>query len=322
MLYPLKFKPILKDKIWGGEKLHFKSSTILQNEKIGESWEVSGMPSELSIVENGSLKGHSLQDLILKFKADLLGESVFRRFKTQFPILIKFIEAKENLSVQVHPNDALAQKRHKSLGKTEMWYITDVNPGSELIIDFNQDISVEDYKKLLEQGQIETVLNSIPVREGDVFYIKPGLVHAIGSGVVLAEIQQTSDVTYRIYDWDRTDYQGKTRELHTNLALQAIDFSRSSDYKITYASQPNSKVSLVDSPYFKTSVIEVKGTLDVEYSNTDSFIIYMNVGHETTKLNHKGKDYFILPKETILVPACLDELSMTSLDTKLLEISI
>ncbi|WP_019039552.1 type I phosphomannose isomerase catalytic subunit [Psychroflexus tropicus] len=322
MLYPLKFKPILKEKIWGGNKLHFKSFKPLDQQKIGESWELSNVPSDVSIVENGHLEGYSLQELILKFDSDLMGKSVYEAFKSQFPILIKFIEAKQKLSVQLHPDDKLAKERHNSFGKTEMWYITDAEPDSKLIIDFKNDITVEDYKKLLEEGQIESALNSIPVKEGNAFFIKPGLVHAIGSGVLLAEIQQTSDITYRIFDWNRTDSDGNSRELHTDLALKAIDFSRNSDYRINYTPVVNSKVNLAESPYFKTNFIQVEGTLDFNYSEVDSFIIYMNVGREKAVLNYNGTEYFVHPKETILVPACLDQLSITSTKTKLLEISI
>ena len=322
MLYPLQFQPILKQKIWGGSKLHFKSPVSLEDQHIGESWEVSGIDSELSIVKNGQFNGHSLKDLIVKYKSEFVGESVYSKFKTQFPILIKFIEAKEKLSVQLHPDDALAKERHNSLGKTEMWYITETEGEAKLIIDFKEEISVQEYKKLLEDGEIESALNSIKVKEGDAFFIRPGLVHAIGSGVLLAEIQQTSDITYRIFDWNRTNDEGESRELHTDLALKAIDFSRTSDYRIRYTPVANSKVSLAETPYFKTNFIEFNGTQNFDYSRVDSFIIYMNVGKGKAVLSYKNVDYVLGPKETILIPACVNELTITSNPTKLLEISI
>jgi mannose-6-phosphate isomerase len=322
MLYPLRFKPILKQKIWGGTKLHFKSSVPLKNQKIGESWEVSGINSDISVVSNGPLQGQNLQDLILKFESDFVGKSVFKKFKSQFPILIKFIEAKEKLSVQLHPDDILAKKRHNSFGKTEMWYITEAEKDASLIIDFKEQISVQEYKNLLEDGEIESALNSIKVKEGDTFFIKPGLVHAIGSGVLLAEIQQTSDITYRIFDWNRTNDEGESRELHTDLALEAIDFSRKSDYRIPYTPKLNSKVTLARTPYFKTEYIDISGVLHFDLVEIDSFLIYMNVGLADAIFHYDNIDYLLPPKETLLIPACLNEIQISSEDTKLLEISI
>jgi len=322
MLYPLQFQPILKQKIWGGSKLHFKSPVSLKNQRIGESWEVCGIDSEISVVSTGPLKGHSLKDLILRYKSEFVGKSVFRRFKTQFPILIKFIEAKEKLSVQLHPDDTLAKERHNSFGKTEMWYILESENDAKLIIDFNRQITVEDYRKLLAEGKIESALNTIKVKEGDAFFIKPGLVHAIGSGVLLAEIQQTSDITYRIFDWNRSNKEGEFRELHTDLALDAIDFSRQSDYRIPYTSKKNTKALLADTPYFKTEFINIVGTLHFNLSEIDSFLIYMNVGSSEANFSHNSIDYLLPPKETILIPAGLDDIHISSESTKLLEISI
>ena len=322
MLYPLKFKPILKEKIWGGDKLHFKSTGIPENLKTGESWEISGVKTDVSIVENGHLKDKALTDLILEYKDQLLGNSVYSHFKTEFPILIKFIEAKENLSVQVHPDDKLARKRHNSFGKTEMWYIVEAENNSRLIIDFKESMSAKGFGKLLKEGTLEFALNSIQVNKGDAFFIKPGLVHAIGAGVLLAEIQQTSDITYRLFDWNRKDREGKSRELHTDLALDAIDFTKKNEYKIDYEPRLNSKVQLADTPYFKTNIIEIKGTLELDYSQVDSFIIFMNVGLEETIIVHENIEYFLSSRETLLIPACVKFIQVKSNSTKLLEISI
>lgn len=322
MLYPLKFKPILKEKLWGGHKLHFKSDSVLDDQKIGESWEVSGIHTNISIVDNGSLKGKSLKDLIHEFKSQLLGTAVFDKFGDEFPILIKFIEAKENLSVQLHPDDHLARKRHNSFGKTEMWYILETEKDARLITDFKHELKVDDYQHLLSKDQLESVLNSIPVQKGDAFFIKPGVVHAIGAGVLLAEIQQTSDITYRLYDWGRVDKQGNARELHTDLALEAIDFSGQNDSKIQYHPKLNTKVQLADTPYFKTDLLQLEGRLKLDYSEVDSFIILMNVGLQEASVIHEKQKFQIPSKETLLIPACIESLEVESKRTKLLEISI
>lgn len=322
MLYPLKFQPILKEKIWGGQKLHSKSQTNLGHHKIGESWELSGLKEQTSVVLNGEFKGQNLQQLIHKFKGELMGQSVYDRFQDEFPILIKFIEAKENLSVQLHPDDQLAKKRHQSFGKTEMWYIIETDKNAKLIVDFKDSISIDKYQKLLSEDDLESALNSFEVKEGDAFFIKPGLVHAIGAGVLLAEIQQTSDITYRIFDWNRKDADGNTRELHTDLALNAIDFSREVDYKIPYKSKLNSKVLLVDTPYFKTNYLEVEGSVNLDYSGLDSFVILMNVGAKDAILDCDDEIYLVSSRETLLIPASLNHLRLESKSTKLLEISI
>ena len=322
MLYPLKFEPILKEKIWGGDKLKSKSNVDFSKKQIGESWEISGVEDDISIVQNGALAGKTLKQLIFEFKAELVGEAVLEKFNGEFPILVKFIEAKENLSVQLHPDNALARKRHNCFGKTEMWYITEAESSAELIFGFKKFITVDEYKESLAKGQLEDILNKVKVEAGDVFFIKPGFVHAIGAGITLAEIQQTSDVTYRLYDWLRVDKEGRSRELHTELALEAIDFQVNLDYKIEYDSIFNSKVSLVDSPYFKTNFLEINQPISLDYSSVDSFIIYLNVGTRIAKMTH-NKDSFVLhPMETILLPACIQTVEFNSSGTKLLEISI
>lgn len=225
-LYPLKFEPILKEKVWGGNKLN----TLFQKEaigEIGESWEISGVNENVSVVSNGSLKGKSLNWLLEVYKHKLVGRKVYRHFGNTFPLLFKLIDACEDLSVQVHPDDFLAKKRHNSFGKTEMWYILDVEKEGRLILGFNEKMSQKKYLKALSENRITEILKSEPVKKGDAFILKPGTVHAIGAGVLLAEIQQTSDITYRIYDWERPDTNGQMRQLHTDLALDAIDFNSS-----------------------------------------------------------------------------------------------
>lgn len=322
MLYPLKFRPILKEKIWGGHKLHNKSNSHLSQKKIGESWEVSTVDGNVSIVENRNFSGKSLQDLIEDYKDLLLGKSVYQRFQNDFPILIKFIEAKENLSLQLHPDDALSKKRHNSFGKTEMWYIVDHEKDARLFVDFKKSITVSEYQDLLNQGKLESALNSIKVNSGDAFFIKPGVVHAIGAGVFLAEIQQTSEITYRLFDWNRKDNDGNTRELHTELALDAIDFTGNTNFQIQYESKSNSKVPLADTPYFKTNVLDIEGELVLDYAEVDSFIIFMNVGENEAVFVYNSVEYQLSSRETMLIPACVQALELKSQGTKLLEISI
>ena len=225
-LYPLKFKPILKERIWGGSKLSTVLGKTISNDLTGESWEISAVKGDVSIVANGPLSGMSLQDLINKYQESLLGVHIYRKFGKEFPILIKYIDAKQDLSIQLHPNDELARARHDSFGKNEMWYIMDADPGSELIIGFNKDVDPVEYKASLENNKLTELMNYVPVNDGDTFFIHTGKVHAIGAGILLAEIQQTSDVTYRIFDFNRRDKEGNLRDLHTEMALEAIDYSK------------------------------------------------------------------------------------------------
>lgn len=225
-LYPLKFNPILKDKIWGGSKL----KTVLNKDfsplpNAGESWEISGVEGDVSVVSNGFLEGNNLEELIEIYMGDLVGDHVYENFGIEFPLLIKFIDANDVLSIQVHPDDVLSKERHNAFGKTEMWYVIEADKGSELIVGFNQKVDKDTYIKKLEEGRLEEILNNEPVAKGSCFFIPAGRVHAIGKGILLAEIQQTSDVTYRIYDFNRTDDKGTPRELHTELAVDAIDYS-------------------------------------------------------------------------------------------------
>ncbi|HLV41493.1 MAG TPA: type I phosphomannose isomerase catalytic subunit, partial [Brumimicrobium sp.] len=224
-LYPIKFHPILKEKLWGGNKL----KTLLNKEShlpnIGESWEISDVEGDTSLVANGSLENQSLKHLLSTYKADLIGEKNYKQFGNSFPLLIKFIDAKEDLSIQLHPNDELAAKRHNSFGKTEMWYVMQTDPDSNLIVGFNQEMTSETYLKHLNEKTLTSILNFDRVKKGDAYFIDVGRIHAIGAGVLLAEIQQTSDITYRVYDWDRVDDKGQSRELHNNLAIDAFNFN-------------------------------------------------------------------------------------------------
>ena len=247
-LYPLTFTPIFKERIWGGEKLEKELHKPIHQPLIGESWEVSTVKGDISVIDNGALKGTSLQTLIEQAPEALLGRAVYKRFGTDFPLLIKFIDAAQDLSIQVHPDDALAKARHNSFGKTEMWYIMEADPNASIIIGFNRNVSKEEYQSHLENKTLSQLLNYEKVSHGDMFFIPAGKIHAIGAGVLLAEIQQTSDITYRVYDFDRKDKHGNYRELHTELALDAIDFEQKDDFRKSYSSTENTVNPAVASP--------------------------------------------------------------------------
>jgi mannose-6-phosphate isomerase len=274
-LYPLKFKPIILDKMWGGSKLKSILHKPTESEKAGESWEISGVNGHLSVVKEGFLAGNNLEELIEVYMGDLVGDIVFERFGTEFPLLIKFIDANDYLSIQVHPDDELAMKRHNSFGKTEMWYIMQAEKNSELMVGFNRKVSKDIYLKHLNEKKLTAILNSEPVTAGDVFFLPAGRVHAIGSGILLAEIQQTSDVTYRIYDFDRLDSTGNPRELHTDLALDAIDYNFYESYKTPYAEIPDSPVPVISCRYFTTNMLKLTKPCTRDNSWLDSFVIYI-----------------------------------------------
>lgn len=319
--YPLKFNPILKQKIWGGNKLVNILHKTSKDKNIGESWEISDVENNISMVANGKLKGVSLKELVKTYKEDLVGKSNYKVFKDKFPLLIKFIDAAQDLSVQVHPNNELAKKRHNSFGKTEMWYIMEAEKKSNLVLGFSKAITPKKYKQLLEEKLITSVINFEKIKKGDVFFIETGTVHAIGAGVVLAEIQQTSDITYRIYDWDRVDNKGKSRELHTDLAVEAINFSTEIRAKQEYGKTVNELNTMVACPYFKTNFIPINGNLALDYTKTDSFVIFMCVeGEATISINNNLET--INYGETILIPANANEVKIESKKCKLLEVTV
>jgi mannose-6-phosphate isomerase len=320
MLYPLKFQPILKDKIWGGQKLQQILNKPTSSTEAGESWEISDVEGDTSVVSNGTMAGTSLKSMMELHTTDLLGHKNFQQFGTKFPLLIKFIDAKSDLSVQLHPNDALAKARHNSFGKTEMWYVVQADPDSNLIVGFNQPMTKELYLKHLEAKTLESILNFDTVEAGDTYFIEVGRIHAIGAGVLLAEIQQTSDITYRVYDWDRVDSKGNHRELHNDIALEAFDFDMPDNYRVNYSRDAQTSTELVSCPYFTTNVLEVKTSLLVE-NNHDSFMIYMCVeGSAIVKI--EGHQTEFSKGETVLIPAGIKSFSISANHAKLLEVYI
>lgn len=322
-LYALKFEPILKDKIWGGEKLKALFNKKSTRNDIGESWEISDVNGNVSVVANGDLKGKTLQEILSLYKGDLVGKNVFKNFGNNFPLLIKFIDAKEALSIQVHPNDDLAKVRHNSFGKTEMWYVMQAEDEGDLIVGFNKDSSKEEYVEHLESKQLLKILNQEKVKKGDVYFIPTGRVHAIGAGVLLAEIQQTSDITYRIYDWDRVDDEGNSRELHIDLAIDAIDYSSQEEYTTAYKTETNKSISMIDCNYFTTNLLTVNGVVNVDNNDKDSFVIYMCVEGEVVINYNDSKQERLLKGETILIPVNLKEFQVvSSVKSELLEVCI
>lgn len=318
-LYPLKFNPIFKPKVWGGTKLNQLLKKNIEG-NIGESWEISGIEDNVSEILNGPLKEKPLNWLIENYKEKLVGEKVYKNFGNQFPLLFKFIDARENLSVQVHPDDFLAKKRHNSFGKTELWYIIDAEKDGKLILGFNEKMDQKKYLKTLSEHRIVDVLNSESVKNGDAFIIKPGTIHAIGAGVLLAEIQQTSDITYRIYDWDRPDTNGRMRQLHTDLALDAIDFNPQKS-RLVYLEEKNKPVHIGTTDFFSVNKLTLSKDYVRDLEETPSFTVYMCL-EGTALLETDDFSEEIKKGETILIPAELPEIKFITNSASFLEVYI
>jgi mannose-6-phosphate isomerase len=323
VLYPLKFKPIFKDKIWGGRKI--KEQLGLDYGPLpncGEVWLLSGLWEEQSVITNGDFAGDEINDLVETFMGDLVGEDVFDKYGEQFPLLIKIIDANDWLSVQVHPDDELAEKRDLGNGKTEMWYVMQADSGAELVSGFNCEMNRMKYIRVLKDNAIESVLNHETAEQGDVFYIPAGRVHALGPGIMVAEIQQSSDVTYRIYDWDRIDLAGMRRELHIPQSLDAIDFDPVENYKSPYTPERNKTVPIIDSPYFTTNILQLQGEMAKDYSELDSFVILMPVEGKFS-LEWENGSVFVTTGEVVLIPNVIEKVLVKAQDScKLLEVYV
>ena len=309
-MYPYLFQPILKEIIWGGTDIRpFKGMTPTQ-EKIGESWELSHVDGDFSVVTYGADKGKTIDELIREYGESLLGAGVMKRFGTRFPLLIKFIDARDDLSIQVHPDDALAEKRHHSFGKTEMWYVIKATPDAALYCGFSQPIDADEYVRRVEDNSIMEVLKRYNVTAGDVFFLPAGRVHAIGAGCFIAEIQQTSNITYRIYDYNRKGADGKGRELHTELAKDAIDYTFQSDYRTHYTSQPGAAVELVQCPYFTTRLLETETPMMRDYATLDSFVVYICMAGSVELRDDNGNELTVSQGQTVLFPATTQSVTL------------
>lgn len=306
-IYPLTFKPILKERIWGGNKLKSLFGKELNSDQTGESWELSTVGNDVSVISNGVYQNRLFTELISEFPNEILGEKIVEQFGGKFPLLFKLLDATEDLSIQVHPNDELAQKRHNSFGKTEMWYIIQADEKARNIIGFKEKSSSEEYLENLKNKELLSILKEESVQKGDVFFLETGTVHAIGKGIVLAEIQQTSDITYRIYDWDRTDNNGNSRELHLDLALDAINYNPTQTRK-AYSKEQNQKNEIVQSQYFTVNYIPLNGEISVK-KNTNSFRVYMCLEGSFSVLYNNEK-YDFQKGNTILLPAILNEYTL------------
>jgi mannose-6-phosphate isomerase len=320
-LYPLKFKPIFKERIWGGAKIRTELGLDFGSmSNCGEAWIISGVPGSETKVANGFLKGNTINELVEVYMDDLIGEKPFSRNMEQFPLLIKFLDANDWLSIQVHPDDELARKRGLEGGKTEMWYVLGAEKDAELISGFSKKMDPVSYKKHLAEKSLPGILNYEKVSEGDVFYLPSGRIHALGPGILLAEIQQTSDTTYRIYDWDRVDAEGKSRPLHTELALDAIDFRVYDSYRTSYTRKKNKTSNLVDCPYFVTNLLSFDQELRKDYTLLDSFVIYV-ITEGSALLQFDSGAEKLKTGEAIMIPAMLQNVILKpSPDCKLLEI--
>jgi len=323
VLYPIKFKPRLKETLWGGKSLGlFYGKKTDGNKNIGESWEITGLSGESSVVVNGFLKGNSLEEIIEVYMSDLTGDEVYDKFGTEFPLLIKLIDACDTLSIQVHPGDELAAERHHAWGKTEMWYILEASEGAVIYTGFKEKISKEEYLEHLRLNTVSELINATPAKPGDVFFIPAGMVHAIGAGIILAEIQQTSDITYRIYDWDRKDANGKSRELHTELALDAINFDLTDTGLIRKQAIINQPELLTECTYFRTTLLLIDKPVIKDYSLTDSFIVYICTAGSVI-VECFGKSEKIVKGETILLPASAGKVSLIPVgETSIIEVII
>ncbi|MEP2937068.1 MAG: type I phosphomannose isomerase catalytic subunit [Gilvibacter sp.] len=319
--YPLLFTPILKEKVWGGTKLNEVLGKESSASNVGESWELSGVTGNVSVVSNGELKGALLSQLIEQHGAYLLGERVLKQYEGAFPLLFKFIDAAQDLSVQVHPDDSFAKKQHDCFGKTEMWYVMQADPKAQLIVDFNRPLTKEQYLNALENKQLASVLQHDEVFQGDSYFIAPGTIHAICGGVMLAEIQQTSDITYRVYDWDRPEADGSFRELHNDLAIQTLNFKAPKDQKITYSKDANNVNTLYESAFFSTQFIPLAGTLNRDMSQIDSFVVYMCVhGQATITVNDNRQT--LQKGQTCLIAAHHQHILLEAKDAQLLEVYV
>ena len=305
-----KFSPILKNTIWGGTKIAPFKNNHTQLRKIGESWEVSGVPGNETVVSEGPYAGRKLNDLVAELKEQLVGRANYERFGNEFPLLIKFIDARDDLSIQVHPTDEIAHRQGRERGKTEMWYLMPSEPDATLLCGLRKQITPEEYKQMVSEKTIVDAIARYPVKEGDCFFLPAGRIHAIGSGCFLAEIQQTSDVTYRIYDFDRHDDLGRPRELHTELAAESINYEVLSDYQTHYTPQKDQGVQLVECPYFTTSVYDLTEPMTIDYSELDSFVILIGLSGAGIVTEADGSRFVLRAGETVLLPATTTQLTV------------
>lgn len=305
-----KFEPLLKQTIWGGDKIVTFKHLESDLDSVGESWEISGVPGDESVVANGEYKGKTLNEVLTEMKDKLVGADNYKRFGDRFPLLIKFIDARQDLSIQVHPTDEIAKKQGKERGKTEMWYLMDSDKDATLLCGLKKKITPEEYAQMVENDTIVDAIDRYEVKEGDCFFLPAGRIHAIGTGCFLAEIQQTSDVTYRIYDFKRKDKDGNYRQLHTKEAAECINYNVESNYRTDYTPVKNQGVSLVQCPYFCTAVYDLDEPMTLDYSELDSFVILIGLKGNATITDNEGNEFTLQAGESVLVPATTETLKV------------
>ncbi|MDR0560632.1 MAG: class I mannose-6-phosphate isomerase [Prevotellaceae bacterium] len=323
-LYPLKFKPVYKERVWGGNKIEKILGRVKNsNKNIGESWELSSVGGSLSVVSNGFLKGNNIQEIVEIYMGEIVGEKIYEKFGIEFPLLFKYIDSSELLSVQVHPDDATAMERHRAYGKTEMWYVLDADDDSQIYVGFNREIDKEEFKTRVKNSTLLEVLNVEKVEKGDVYFLPSGRIHALGKGLLIAEIQQTSDITYRIYDWGRENNPATAREMHTQLAEDVIDYGYCEKYVTEYVPKQNKPSELVKCPYFTTNLLSLTQKTERDYAATDSFVVYMCIDGQAELLCNNGVSENISRGETVLIPAVIDYVNINPrTDVKLIEVYI
>lgn len=307
---PLKFNALLKSTLWGGDKIIPFKNLDIQQENVGESWEISGVKDNETIVADGPYAGKKLNELVEELKGKLVGEDNYQRFGNEFPLLIKFIDARQDLSIQVHPTDEIAKMQGKERGKTEMWYLMDSDKDATLLCGLKKKITPEEYAQMVENDTIVDAIDRYEVKEGDCFFLPAGRIHAIGTGCFLAEIQQTSDVTYRIYDFKRKDKDGNYRQLHTKEAAECINYNVESNYRTEYTPVKNQGVSLVQCPYFNTAVYDLNEPMTIDYSELDSFVILIGLKGNATITDNEGNTFTLQAGESVLVPATTETLKV------------
>ncbi|MBR4045582.1 MAG: class I mannose-6-phosphate isomerase [Alistipes sp.] len=326
MLYPIKFKPRVKERIWGGQAILTKKGKAagrLSKDKLyGESWDLSSVSGDISVVANGFLKGNNLEEIIEVYMGELVGEKIFEQYGLEFPLLIKYLDCNDKLSVQVHPDDTLAEERHNSFGKTEAWYVVDCKPGASIYLGFKDlNLTREEYIAAVAESRLEELLNRVEVKPGDVFFIPAGTVHALGAGLEVVEVQQTSDVTYRIYDWDRVDSEGKSRELHTSLAVDAIDFEADAELlHRKYNLGKGGEAKVIDCNYFSMTLHDVDGKKELDRSSLDSFVVYIAL-NGSVRIVADGAEETLAEGEVILIPAEANDIIIEG-NAKLMEVYI
>lgn len=326
MLYPIKFKPRIKERIWGGQAILNKkgkaAGRLAKDKLYGESWDLSSVKGDISVVANGFLKGNNLEEIIEVYMGELVGEQIFEQYGLEFPLLIKYLDCNDKLSVQVHPDDALALERHNSFGKTEAWYVVDCKPGASIYLGFKDlNLTREEYIAAVAESRLEELLNKVEVKPGDVFFIPAGTVHALGAGLEVVEVQQTSDVTYRIYDWDRVDAEGKSRELHTSLAVDAIDFE--SDAELLHREYNLAKggdAKVIECNYFTMTLHNIAGVKELDRSSLDSFVVFIAL-NGSVRIVADGNEETLAEGEVILIPAEVNDITIEG-DAKLMEVYI